>query len=253
MKTPKCLLSCLTALSLAQTASASTVIAVPGAVGDSSNVFPFGGAGPGASLRYQQVYGASAFSAIDQGGLITALGFNLTSPQDIGGILPDVQIDFSTTPRPVDGLSTTFAANVGADDTIVHARGQLEIQPHTPGAPPGFGVLVILDTPFLYNPAAGNLLMDVRRYDLGSGGSAPGLFNAANDLGDSVSRVSAFNVADASGLADTFGLVTGFVVTPVPEPGSGVLSFFGVATLGIFLRWRQRKLGNRRKVRATTN
>jgi len=224
------------ALSLARTASASTVIAVPGPVGDAANGLPFGGVAAGASLRYQQVYGASAFSPIGQGGLITALGFNIKSGGAFGGPQPpDIQIDFSTTSKPVDGLSTTFAANVGGDDTVVVARGPLGIQNNNPNAPPGFGILVSLTTPFFYNPAAGNLLMDVRYYQLPSGGF-PSLYDASNDLGDTVSRVSAFNVVDATGIADTIGLNTAFVVTPVPEPGSGILLLAGLSVLAIFIR-----------------
>ena|SRR6266568_4182964 len=235
MKIPKCLLSCLTALSLAQTASASTVIAIPGLVGGASDYAPFSIVAPD-SFRYQQVYGASAFSPISQGGLITALGFNLASPQDSGGLLPDIQIDFSTTSKPVDGLSTTFAANVGGDDTIVLARGLLPMQNNNPNAPSGFGVLVTLTTPFFYNPAAGNLLMDVRYYQGATPGVAPGPFDASTSAGDSVSRVSAFNVGDATGTADTAGLRTAFVVTPVPEPGSILLLLAGLAVLAIFIR-----------------
>ncbi|SRR6266568_1812685 len=235
MKLPKCLISCLTALSLARTASASTTIAVPGAVGDSANLLPFGGIGAGVSLRYQQAYGSSAFSPIGQGGLITALGFRVVSGGALAEPLPDIQIDFSTTSKPVDGLSTTFAANVGGDDTVVVARGPLGMQNNNPNAPPGFGVLVNLTTPFFYNPAAGNLLMDVRYYQLRSSGF-PTDYDASTSSGDTVSRVYAFNVADASGLADTIGLVTGFVVTPVPEPGSGILLLAGLSVLAIFIR-----------------
>jgi len=235
MKPLKCISSLFPMLISAQVLYASIDIAVPGPVGDSSNFAPFG-LGVGGSMRYQQVYGSAGFSAVSQGGFITALGFNLSSVQSIGGGLPDIQIDFSTTSMPVDSLSTTFSANVGADDTIVYARGGLLILQNNPAAPPGFGVLINLTTPFFYNPAAGNLLMDVRNYRAGGTSTGPGAFNAANELGDTVSRVYAFAVSDASGIADTFGLNTAFVVTPIPEPGSVILLLAGLSVLAVFIR-----------------
>jgi hypothetical protein len=217
---------------------ASTDIAVPGTVGNAALIGPFSLIGD-SSERYQQVYGASAFSAISQGGLITALGFNLSSVQSIGGTLADIQIDFSTTSKPVDGLSTTFSANVGADDAIAYTRGVLPIVPNNPGAPPGFGVLIPLDRPFLYNPAAGNLLMDVRCYQGSCPAFAPGPFHAANDIGDTVSSLSAFgvgSVGNATGTAGTVGLLTGFVITPVPEPDPVFLLLAGVSIMAILIR-----------------
>src|SRR2546425_6256540 len=127
------------------------------------------------------------------------------------------------------------------------------MQNNNRNAPSSFGILVTLTTPFFYNPAAGNLLMDVRYYQGATPGVAPGPFDASTSSGDTVSRVYTFGVDGVTGTADTGGLITAFVATPVPEPGSVVLLFFGVATLGIFLRRRQRKLGNRRQLRATTN
>ena len=237
MKTLKLAVAFLGILITVQVKAASTeVIAVPAAVGNSFNGFPFSvGGGLQDSFRYQQVYGASAFAPpLSQGGLITALGFNVKSGSFLATTLPDIQIDFSTTSKLVDGLSTTFAANVGADDKIVFARGPMGIFPNGPGTPPGFNVVINLTTPFFYNPSAGNLLMDVRYYHEQTAGFAPGFFDASDHSGDSVSRVYAFDVGDATGIADTVGLITVFVVTPVPEPTAGVLLLTGLGAFGLF-------------------
>src|SRR5438128_2263788 len=69
-------------------------------------------------VRYQQVYSGQEFPST--GGLIriTDLSFAAAlGPIDV--TLPNVSIHLSTTARAPDGLSTTFAQNVGADDGVV--------------------------------------------------------------------------------------------------------------------------------------
>jgi len=206
---------------------AQGVIAVPGTVGNTESNLPFSYNTP-ISLRCQQVYNASAFSSASQGCRITALAFNIWS-RNVLASSQDAQIDFSTTSRSENGLSTTFADNVGSDDTVVFARGLLTIDPEGPGAPPGFSVLIQLTNPFIYRPANGNLLMDVRIFQGATGaGGPPGDLDASDGLADGTSRVYAFSVGSTAGTADTIGLVTGFVVTPVPEPGTGVLLLVGL-------------------------
>src|SRR5881628_1970306 len=87
--------------------------------GDAQNSIPFS-YGPMASLRYQQIYGAADFAAISAGGgMITSLAFGFADSHTFGGGVSNVQINLSTTSRAVDGLSTTFAQNIGVDDKIV--------------------------------------------------------------------------------------------------------------------------------------
>src|SRR5713101_6568636 len=67
--------------------------------GDTSSIYPFGfAANPPSSMRYQQVYAGSQFSAISQGGgLVTALAFRFAGGTGLGVNFPDMQIDLSTT------------------------------------------------------------------------------------------------------------------------------------------------------------
>src|ERR1019366_6196738 len=98
--------------------------------------------------------------------------------------LPGILINLSTTAKAPDGLDTTFANNVGLNDTLVYS-GTLTLSSAAIGSPAAFDILIPLTTPFWYNPAAGNLLLDVRN----SGGGSSSQFDAVSTANDSVSRV----------------------------------------------------------------
>jgi hypothetical protein len=209
--------------------------------GDYNNAYPFNIAGafvPVQSLRYQQVYGASGFAGTV---VITGMSFR-PDDSEFGGafstILSDVQINMSTTTKAVDGLSDTFAENVGADDTIVYARGALALSSAFSGAgPKAFDIHVSFTTPFLFNPLLGNLLLDVRNF----GGGFTTYFDAAYNETDGVSRVYASDVFALGPLSDpttdgndSLGVITQFDtqdVATVPEPGTCVLVGAGLAAV----------------------
>ena len=112
----------------------------------------------------------------------------------------------------------TLSNNVGADNTLVFS-----------GPLPGLagGVLhIVLSTPYTYDPANGNLLMDL----FSSGGSGGGVFMDARNgtAGGLFSR--AMTPGCCSGDSD-WGLVTGFS-TGVPEPSTWALMLLGFAGLG---------------------
>jgi hypothetical protein len=202
--------------------------------GESNNAFPFNIAATLlANQRYQQVYDASQFATLlPTGGLITQILFRpdvTGSGAAFTSTLPSIRIDLSTTSAAPDGLSTTFASNVGLDDTIVYggpAGAPLTLSSAATGPPSGpkdLDIVINLTTPFLYNPLLGNLLLDVRNF----GDGATTAFDAINEVGDSVSRVfttsAGVNSPTADGLGPTIGLVTGFTTTPtasVPDPAS---------------------------------
>jgi hypothetical protein len=200
--------------------------------GNSNNSYPFDLAEGGlSSQRYQQLYAASQFGGLPSGGgLITQIVFrpDAFSGHAFTSTLPDIQIDLSTTSATDDGLSPTYANNVGADDTVVFARGPLTLSSGFTGPPNGpkdFDIIITLTTPFHYNPANGNLLLDVRNF----GGGTTTFFDAVFQTGDGVSRVFNSDVNSGTGTTDTEGLVTGFVI--VPEPGSAAMLLVGGGTL----------------------
>jgi len=210
--------------------------------GNSNNGYPFDLAETGlSSQRYQQVYAASQFSGLPSGGgFITQLIFrpDAGAGHAFTSTLPDIQIDLSTTSAGDDGLSTTYANNVGADDTVVFARGHLTLSSAFTGPPNGpkdFDIIITLTTPFHYDPAHGNLLMDVRNF----GGGTTTFFDSVVTFGDGVSRVFNTNVNGTTGTTDTSGLVTGFTI--VPEPNSAAMLLTGGGTLLAWFSWCRRR------------
>jgi hypothetical protein len=185
-----------------------------GVEGSSGNSYPFNyNAG---TMRYQQVFAASQFAGVPAGGAsITAISFRV----DQGGLwgafgpvtLPAIRIDLSTTTIAPDALSTTLTNNVGPDDTVVF-NGPLTLSSANIGSPAAFDIIIPLATPFFYNPAAGNLLLDVRN----SAGGSSAQFDAVSALGDSVSRVYAFPVTASTGGSDSTGLIAQFTFGTSP-------------------------------------
>jgi len=79
--------------------------------------------------------------------------------------------------------------------------------------PKDFDIVINLQTPFLYDPSASNLLLDVRIF----AGENTTQFDAEDSI-DAVSRVisiTSTGVDDATGAIDSIGLVTQFTMTSV--------------------------------------
>ncbi|HSG71783.1 MAG TPA: hypothetical protein VLA12_15285, partial [Planctomycetaceae bacterium] len=228
---------CLTVFTIfmAQCAAHGDEVVVPNSLesfeGNSENSFPFNIGVLSSigleSMRCQQIYSADQFSSLTQPVLITEIRFR---PDGAFGLpfdseLPDVQISLSTSSASPDGLSLIFAENVGPDETIVH-DGALHLSSSPTGSAPfAFDIVIVLSTPFLYDPSQGNLLMDVRNY----GGGFTTIFDAENTAGDSVSRAHTTAASDVdsptANFASSWGLVTKFTYTPAgsPPPPSSLL------------------------------
>ena len=222
----------LTSLS---TLTAATVVpsANTSVEGDVNNLFPFE---TGGIVRYQQVYASSEFAgpiAINQ------IAFRPDSVVGFGfsQVLSGVQIHLSTTSAAVDGLSTTFSDNIGADNTLVYS-GSLSLSSAFtagPGNTRAFDIIINLQTPFTYTPSQGNLLLEIQ---VPSGGFGPA-FDASDIVGDSTSRIRAFSSTTATtGFVDSVGLITQFDGTPIPEPATILISGLGLAGLIVARRRR---------------
>jgi hypothetical protein len=119
--------------------------------------------------------------------------------------ISNIQINLSTTSHSPDGLSTTFADNVGSDDTIVYS-GSLDISSAYTGkdgsGPRDNDIVIKLQTPFLYYRTNGNLLLDIRHFSDDSGnGAFTECFGESNDGGSRI--VSLDPNSSMAGWADT--------------------------------------------------
>lgn len=197
---------------------------IVGAPGDTNNgdCAPFG-----CELLYQQVYGSGLFTGPIQITGLTFFNDNFVP----GSISPaNYTISLSTTSSSLDGLSTTFADNVGADNQVffIGPLGGL-IGPTNQ--------FTITGAPFSYNPSQGNLLLSVSK------NVDPGDFSVFLDVNSSpgpntFSRIYADN---NSGIADggdnDYGLVTEFTYSSppsaVPEPSTFQFVAAGVAFVAL--------------------
>ena len=241
------------ATAAAQTGPFLTPTFPNGSEGNSFSTVPFT-AGSG-TARFQQIYDFQNLTIAGYSGpfLIQSIKFREDAGHQFGfsSSFANIQISFSTTTRPVDGLSGVFSENVGANDTpLINGSFRLGVSAATPfddaGTP---GAAIFLSTPFLYDPSQGNLLMDIHNF--GGGGTTwgdppffgPAYVDAWNFAGDRVSSVSANSVGAVSGTASTLGLVTQFGMTPVPEPSTVALLTVGLVAFGFLARQRKTRKG----------
>ncbi|HEV3165876.1 MAG TPA: PEP-CTERM sorting domain-containing protein [Isosphaeraceae bacterium] len=241
----------LGAISFLVASARADVVVVPNAnasvAGNTDNRFPFLVTG---GMRYQQVFASSQFGSFTGPELINEMDLRngVFVSQAFTSTISNIQIALSTTSKAPDGLDPTFANNTGPDSTTVY-NGSLTLS-STNAAGPGnthvFDVVISFQTPFLYNPAAGNLLLDVKNISGANAAVGTNFFDAINNSGDSVSRVfgSEGSPNATSGTADSLGLIVQFEFGPsspaVPEPTSLVLASLGFVLVGGY-GWRARR------------
>lgn len=171
--------------------------------------------------RYQEVYSSSLL-----GGpvLITSLAF---SPQDSAFFSANVELRMTTTMVGVGSLSPDLDSNFTIPLTTVYSNPAFS--ENVTGGSETFSLVFNFTTPFLYDPAQGNLLFDL----LISGQNVALPFSRCA-AGGILSR--AYNNTGFGNGADGVGLRTLIGYQPVPEPGTFVLLGSGLIALTITLR-----------------
>jgi len=190
---------------------------------DLANCIPFGCVSTLDVTRYQQVYSATAFPGAIA---IDSLTFFRTNTFGTNFANATLTISLSTTSAVVNALSRTLSSNVGADNTFfatVMLTGGV--------VPAAFTISGV--SPFVYNPALGNLLMDMN-VTVNGADVDTWVFMDGEDTSTLTSR--AF-FARGIGFADHDVLVTRIdyheVDVAVPEPMTLVLIGSALAWYGL--------------------
>ena len=212
---------------------ANIIVGLPPDPG-TGDCFPFGCAYSG---EYQQVYTHSVFP-----GPITITGLeffntvfnNFATSMNSG----NWTISLSTTGADWNTLSGTFALNIGGNNTQVFSGNLSQAWAF------GDTLAIVLSSPFTYNPAGGNLLMDVTVSNASDSGGLI-FFDGNGFNGITANGNTIMGRAYGAGRVDHgFGLVTEFVTSPstVPEPSPRMLLETGLGLLAIvsFVRLARR-------------
>jgi hypothetical protein len=176
--------------------------------------------------RFQQLYEAAEFATL--GGPVLITGYAArphatlqSGPAAVSG--GNMDIWMSTTNRTVSTLSTTFAENHGADHTLVGSYDSTDVFTTAnlpgPGNTKQFDVVQMFETPFRYDPTAGNLILEFRT-DGSTLISGSEFFTSACLTGSScpMREVISIGAPDAtSGMFQNAGEINLFLYEPVPE------------------------------------
>jgi hypothetical protein len=243
----------LSAAVLACAAAAQTAIWTPpnyaGVPGNSNNDFPWNGGI--LSMRYQQIYSSQNFTlqSANFPVQISRIRFRAatTTGSWSGGNWSSVVLNMSTAATVYSAPSTTFASNHGANLTNVYT-GPVTVLSGTgngSGVPGPVYIDIPFTTPFSYDPAGGDLCLEIIINAAGWTGASTHC-DAVQDPGPAgpartrrVYRVGNFTSATGSIDGFDYGLVTEFL--------SGSYSYasaspFGMGCYGLLLSASARPL-----------
>lgn len=226
MRLPFALL--LTAVTVAAAAPAhADEIVLPPDVGHAGSCEPFD-----CATHIQQVFDAALFGGSMR---IDAITFSNTHIAD-GRFVEPAQYRFSlsTTSMSSTSIGTNYAANIGADNRMV-------IDWTVSGFDTTFTHLTLpLASPFAFNPARGNLLLDITKDRTANFGDGP-IYADANTAARGTEMVTDYLGGSNVTVRSHFGTSIGFVghFSATPEPAS--LFLIGSGLAAVALRSRRRR------------
>ena len=218
----------LTLLALLFTSTSHGATIVAGTM-HSGEDMPFGFAkSPTAAYlgQYQQIYRKGLFPAATR---ITRIAFSESQGLADTDVTYTLSIGLGVTARTTAFPGTGFATGAA---TVFNGTAS----GHITAALGDFDFAITLDTPFLYDPALGNLLLDLTIVSATKSvpGATYGYFAYTSDTGD-VARI--YNDWRGVTAGNSQGLVTQFTTAAVPEPATAALLALG-AVLALRRRGR---------------
>jgi hypothetical protein len=201
------------ALGLAMTGPVSANVITFG-TGNRNNAYPF--MTSTYVGEYQQIYDGALFSGPVN---ITQIDFFSV----VGDISGDYTLHLSTSSATPQTLSTTYANNIGADNALFFSGSVSH-------------VLSFTGTPFFFDPAGGDLLLDVF---VNTGNPVSG--SLAAGCSTDTNRVFNFNGNGSQGTGNSpaictptsYGLETQFTFTAAQVPEPSELALFGTGLLAL--------------------
>lgn len=185
--------------------------------GVANNSYPFNyssGAG-----HYQQSYDASQFPGPR---VITEIAFRYIGDATYAAGAVDFKLTLAYCATSWNALGSTYANNIGTGATVVHdGIWNFAAFSGDPATPNPFTVRLPLTNPFVYDPGAGDLLMDMEIRSSASSSSGGAFERADVNLG--VWRVYSNdgNPTGATGTVGSNGLITEFTEGAVATYGAG--------------------------------
>ncbi|TWU10912.1 PEP-CTERM sorting domain-containing protein [Allorhodopirellula heiligendammensis] len=249
---------------LASNSTAGVLVTTPpgdGVSGNGQSEAPFNLRGDGNGNRYQQVYSASFFAGVGPLQSISSVAFRPKQGAFGSFISSTVTFDnlivnLSTTPRTPtidfrNGISSDLDLNPGADSQQVFG-GPITLTTDRllfDSDVEDFDFKIAFQTPFLYRPSLGNLLLEVI---VPAGVSASSNFTRLDTI---IGGVSSFpgatgmasardaNLTDGISIGSNTrtGLVTQFETEAVPEPATAAMFIGMVVLVGVQSRRRRKR------------